>query len=211
MAFAGGGAIAWGLAAAPATSGIARWPIWVLAVVAVIGFYVLLAPLLRWWPWLGRNALNSPSESGPSHRGPPIAPASSADSTPNILKAKQTTDGNFPRIESAVDSLGHKAERGWASAGLSAHTQDVVRPGQRVTFEIEASDPNGDDLVLRVITPGRNADVALNGGVVTWNVSDADIGDPTYVHIYIESQRTYHSHETYDDAASFSYRVLPRL
>ena len=56
MTLAGGGAVAWGLGAAPSHSGIPQWPTFVFAVVAVIGFYGLLAPLLRWWPWLEEDS-----------------------------------------------------------------------------------------------------------------------------------------------------------
>lgn len=62
MTLAGGGAIAWGLAASPAQSGIPQWPLFVFAVIAAVGFYGVLAPLLRWWPWLETDGPDHASE-----------------------------------------------------------------------------------------------------------------------------------------------------
>ena len=51
MAVFGGGAVAWWLAARPATAHIPVWPAYVFAGVACVGLYGMLAPLLKWWPW----------------------------------------------------------------------------------------------------------------------------------------------------------------
>jgi len=129
-----------------------------------------------------------------------------------LLKAKRTSDEHFPRVESAKDSLGHAAERPMHGGSFYAHTGHVLRPGQQVTFELEASAPNGDDLELSVIAPARGeADVAIADGIVTWNVRDQDIADPAHLNIYVASQRSYHRQQDWDDAAVFVYRVLPRL
>jgi hypothetical protein len=137
--------------------------------------------------------------------------AGGEDPSPTLLKATGTNDGHFPRVEFAMDSLGHTAKRTTTDSGLTVFTDHVLRPGQHVTFELEASDPNGDDLELSVITPARSeADVVISDGVVTWNVRDEDIADPANVHIYVASQRGYHRNDTWDDAVSFVYRVLPR-
>jgi hypothetical protein len=182
-----------------------RWPEFIPLAVAAL----LFVALVRGWrlpgmpkPQPGFGGVTSASTASPSTRD-------SGDSL-SLLKAKGTNDGTFPRIESAVDSLGHTVERGM-NDDLSAHTDFVLRPGQEVSFELEVTDPNGDDVYLSVITPGGpDADVAISNGVVTWKVRDADIADPAHVHIYVKSQRSYHRVSTFDDAASFIYRVLPR-
>lgn len=51
MGLFGAGAVAWWLAAEPSTSTIPTWPVYVFAGIALIGFYCVLAPLLRLPPW----------------------------------------------------------------------------------------------------------------------------------------------------------------
>jgi hypothetical protein len=48
---AAGGAVGWLAIADSGSSHEPLWPAYVLASVAVLGLYWLLAPLLRWWPW----------------------------------------------------------------------------------------------------------------------------------------------------------------
>lgn len=175
-----------------------------LVVVAVMG---ARSAFMRFWP--------QPQPQPPQLVSPQPSPGIGPTTPPRpaLLKAKGTNDGHFPRVESARDSLGHTAER-TMNDSLYASTEQVLRPGQQVRFELEATDPNGDDLELSVLTPGQSetdADVAISGGVVTWTVRDDDIADPAHVHIYVTSRRSYHRHRLFDDGASFVYRVLPRL
>ena len=191
----------------------------VLTFIVLYGLALLLACLCAYsWVLIDRRkraaASASPAQDRPEP--PDIGPSAdtgTATSAPLLLRAKGTNDGHFPRVESARDSLGHTAER-TMNDSLYAFTEQVLRPGQQVRFELEATDPNGDDLELSVITPGQtetDADVAISGGVVTWTVRDDDIADPAHVHIYVTSRRSYHRHRLFDDGASFVYRVLPRL
>jgi hypothetical protein len=39
------------LALAPASAHVPSWSVFLCAVIGSIGFYVMVAPLLRWWPW----------------------------------------------------------------------------------------------------------------------------------------------------------------
>jgi hypothetical protein len=127
-----------------------------------------------------------------------------------LLPATGTSDAHFPRIESASDSLGHVAKRDMSDT-LVADTAHVLRPGQQVTFEVQASDPNGDDLEVRPVLGMGYPDVAIRDGLVTWNVRHEDIADPAQLYIYVASQRSYHRRTTWDDLAVFVYRVLPSL
>jgi hypothetical protein len=74
------GVIAWWIAVAPADSKLPAWPIYLFGAVALFGLYCLLAPLLRWWPWL---------EADGSDR---ITALDSATSTGSLTPTAATTD-----------------------------------------------------------------------------------------------------------------------
>jgi hypothetical protein len=57
MTVAAGAAITVWLAAAPAHSGVSSWPAYVFSVVALGGAYLLVAPLIRWWPFRGPGSV----------------------------------------------------------------------------------------------------------------------------------------------------------
>jgi hypothetical protein len=52
-----GAAITVALAAAPRHSGISAWPAYVFGAVALCGLYLLVSPLLRWWPFAGPSSV----------------------------------------------------------------------------------------------------------------------------------------------------------
>jgi hypothetical protein len=171
---------------------------------------MVLGRLLRRIPRSGHAAAKPQGSAGAA--ATPDKPLTSAGATP-LIKAKGTNDTNFPRIESAVDSFGHEARR-TANGDLFVDSTDkVLRPGQQVTFKVEASDPNGDDLRLEVLRSGggTGVDVTIReDGQIVWNVSEQDIADPARMHIYLTSLRTYHKVRNWDDSVTFTYRVLPR-
>jgi hypothetical protein len=55
MTTAAGGAIGWLAIAEPTSSHEPLWPVFAFGVVAVMGLYGMLAPLLHWWPWHRRT------------------------------------------------------------------------------------------------------------------------------------------------------------
>lgn len=130
-----------------------------------------------------------------------------------LVRTSSTNDDHFPSIESAVDSFGNRAEpRLGDKNSWSAQPMRVLRPGQRVSFQLEVSDPNGEDVAMRVLPSAGKADVAISpDGTIAWNVREENIADPAHVHIYVRSHRNYHRYEDWDASASFIYRVLPRL
>jgi hypothetical protein len=134
---------------------------------------------------------------------------------PTLVRAKSANDDHFPRIESAVDSFGNSAvPTEGREYSLWAQPRRVLRPGQQVSFQVEVSDPNGEDVAMHVLSSGSSldADVTITReGTIVWNVRDEDIADPAYVHIYASSQRSFHRENTWDASANFIYRVLPRL
>jgi hypothetical protein len=128
------------------------------------------------------------------------------------LKVKKTNDSHFPQIETAVDSLGNTATRLPGGRSISVDTQQVLRPGQQVRFTIEVSDPNGEDVDLKISAPSLDSDVTIRHGIITWNIREEDISDPANMFFYVCSRRAYHrdKYGDRDDSAFFSYRVLPR-
>src|ERR1700691_2401519 len=60
MAVGVAGAIAWLAIAEPSTSHEPLWPVLAFGVVAVVGLYGMLAPLLRWWPWHNQSGAIGP-------------------------------------------------------------------------------------------------------------------------------------------------------
>lgn len=117
----------------------------------------------------------------------------------------------FPRIEHAADSFGNVVKRLGASGGLLATTGLTMRPGDTVVFDLRAWDPEGKRWTWTVITPAGSFDSASDR--ITWNVTEGDIADPGRVTILLVGGRAYHrlrsGPASWDDSASFDYRVLP--
>jgi hypothetical protein len=65
------GGIGWLAIAEPSSSHEPIWPVYAFGVVALIGLYGMLAPLLRWWPWSGggRVARAAGPSGGPKNGG----------------------------------------------------------------------------------------------------------------------------------------------
>jgi hypothetical protein len=57
MTVAAGAAVTLWLAAAPAHSGVSSWPAYVFAIMALAGAYLLVAPLLRCWPFTAASSI----------------------------------------------------------------------------------------------------------------------------------------------------------
>jgi hypothetical protein len=60
-AVAGGGAIAWWVAASPSHSGLVHWPAFVLLGIAIAGLYLIVAPLIALPPWRRAGAAVKPT------------------------------------------------------------------------------------------------------------------------------------------------------
>jgi hypothetical protein len=89
---AGGGAIAWVVAAAPASSGLPVWPIYGFGVLAIVGLYFTLAPLLHLPPWAQRSSppaiptdSSSQGTEGATEPPPPPKKPNVIDVTPEYL------------------------------------------------------------------------------------------------------------------------------
>ena len=101
----------------------------------------------------------TPAPAAPA--APTAPPAAAADpgtrptqTLPALTKPRGTNGDSFPRIESAEDSMGNKAVRIPKNIWIAADNPQVLRPGQQVTFKIEATDPNGEDIYMWSLSGG---------------------------------------------------------
>ncbi len=192
------------------------------AFLALLGLYIaasayLPLPMLRTLE--ERRAATAPEAAVPEYT--PDAPVFGAVAVDParagqwVLVEASRNDDHFPRIESAVDSFGNRAEADRADdegSRLWTHPKRILRPGQHVFFEVDVSDPNGEDVEVRVLCGSGEAEVVIDpDGTIKWNVREENIADPAFVHIYARSQRPFHRLDTFDASANFLYRVLPRL
>ncbi len=99
MTVAGGGAIVWWIAAAQSHGGIAQWPVFVFAVVAVIGLYMMVAPLKRWWPWLAPD--------GPGPAVPHSAVLTRPDGLLPSLRAARREGHGLAGEAASLDPIGN--------------------------------------------------------------------------------------------------------
>lgn len=103
-----------------------------------------------------------------------------------------------------------------ATALAVADATDVeLTPGDEVTFSVEVSAPNGEDVVVSISPPGGqddNANVFISAnGNMTWIVRDKDISDPAYLFIFVRSTGVLHRDgRGIDDSVAFVYRVVRR-
>lgn len=109
----------------------------------------------------------------------------------------------FPRIESITDSFGNVNMPNIATTPL------ILHPGDRVTYELKAWDPEGLPVTWQVLVSGTWTTV--EGAVFDWHVTEGDIGDPKLVIFNLFSSRPYRKHPGYDEQAFLAYRVLPNF
>lgn len=125
-----------------------------------------------------------------------------------IFRSGQGPDREyFPRIEYVRDSFGNTVE-GYGGGVTSAETQLILRPGDVVTFDLRAWDPEAAPYTWRVIITAVNS-ADFSGESYEWRVTEADIGERVGPTFYLASSRPYHRRPNYDDAVTLYYRVLP--
>lgn len=132
-----------------------------------------------------------------------------------LVRTRHTNKGQFPRIESAVDSFGRRPEELATAVWIADGREHELTPGDEVIFKVELSDPDGDDVFLCIVPPGGldadgNMPISADG-TMTWTVRDKDVSNPAYVYIFVRSQRDFHRDSRgIDDSVGFIYRVVPR-
>ena len=115
----------------------------------------------------------------------------------------------FSRIEYVRDSFG-RVRFGHGSS-FEKLADITVRPGDTVTFDLHAWAPDDamHSWLLIFSSPGKSID--FDEDTFVWTVAADDIRETQELSFYLRSQREYQRAGTYDDAATLSYRVLPRL
>ena len=99
---------------------------------------------------------------------------------------------------------GHGSARSYVDTGLTLH------PGEVVTFECHAWDPEGVGYSWHVIMDvARSREPDFAGDSYVWPVQVQDIAEARSLTFYMASERAYHRRSQYDDAVSLTYRVLP--
>jgi hypothetical protein len=135
-----------------------------------------------------------------------------------IYMSSQDISGDFyPRIESVRDSFGNEpTSAALAELGHWAHcaTDLTVRPNDVVDFTCRGTDPQGRELEWAVSTNMSirwgHATGDADSGTVRWLVSADDVQDAKTILVYMRAKGTdYHRRGSFDQGASFTYRVLP--
>jgi hypothetical protein len=103
MVLFGGGAVAWWLAAKPVTSTIPVWPAYVFAVIAAIGFYGVLAPLLRWWPWIRESETTSARSEQRTSARVRVMPTSKLRVPRHTARTLEVSEDEAARIAASRD------------------------------------------------------------------------------------------------------------
>ncbi len=119
----------------------------------------------------------------------------------------ETSSDCFPRIESAMDSLGSI----WTPQGPSGQhcfTEKILRPGDVIDFVLTASDPFGAELKHQMEV-GRGTTSWQAENVFTLHILKDHIGKFFEVGLRIRSPRDYHALGDFDDYVGFAYQVLP--
>lgn len=114
----------------------------------------------------------------------------------------------FPRIEYVRDSFGNTA-LGYGSQDTRVETGLTLHPGDVVTFECHAWDPEAIDYAWQVVPDGDPGDIHFSGNTYVWTVAMRDIAENQGLTFFLRSSRAYHRHSTWDDTITLIYRVLP--
>ncbi len=134
------------------------------------------------------------------------------------LSAIDPSGEYYPRIESISDSFGNRIDpRRSGSAGGeiagSADTGLVLRPGEVVTFECFAVDPQGRDLEWTLeVGPVRLMATAPPGQLAKfrWDVGEGEVGEYVPVMFMMAAQGAqYHRANGFDQRGWLEYRVRP--
>ena len=93
-----------------------------------------------------------------------------------------------------------------------------------MTFELEATDPRGRDLVWKAYSVPGNMTASMVGygdyyPIIaemtgervgfTWTVGEADVGEGRQIAITVANSGRYHRERTWDDGTIFVYHVNP--
>jgi len=114
---------------------------------------------------------------------------------------KDTGEDYFPRIESARDNLGNLC----TPENRFIDTNLILRPGDKLTFVVTASDPLGESLEYECIKEVNWQE----SNIIEILIEDRHIAKRQEFVVCIRSKRKFHANELWDDSASFTYTILP--
>ena len=130
----------------------------------------------------------------------------------------------YPQIESVTDSFGWRMPKGAAHQKISGPDQFRVgtrlEVGQTVQFDCRGWDARDRTLYWRLfrmptywVTTQKRLMSSAEGteALLTWQVTDEDVGEYGHVYIEIISAGKFHLHKDYDDHLLFTYAVNPPL
>lgn len=137
-----------------------------------------------------------------------------------IYMSSQDPAGDlYPRIESIVDSLGTRleepADSHYLIHGSVWKTGLVLHPGQTITFECLATDPQSRDLRWDISSNRgvyRDSRIMQSGdrACLDWTVSDEDVSEATWITVVLTAEDArYHRFGDHDHRATFHYMVRP--
>jgi len=116
---------------------------------------------------------------------------------------KETGEDYFPRIESVRDNLGNLC----TPDEMFADTKLILRPGDKLTFVVTATDPLGEALEYQCVSVGPEPWQENN--IIEIVIEDKHIAKKQTFYVSIRSKRNYHAKNFFDDVASFNYTILP--
>ena len=131
-----------------------------------------------------------------------------------FYKKMQNSESYFSRIETIQDSLGNS----WSNSTSTRNQQNLIlRPGQRIEFNVTASDPRGEPVLYaanELISPF--AYQWKESGDFAFEITDAHIAEPFIFSFAVRSQRPYSAlqHHVFgkcDQVQLISYSILPRI
>ncbi|WP_157035260.1 hypothetical protein [Actinocatenispora sera] len=113
---------------------------------------------------------------------------------------------HFPRIEYLRDNFGNEG-----GDALSIETGLTLRAGDTLHFTGRAWDPDGDIPTWEVFVNGRGAVFTSEGSEFEWDfaIGTSHINVRASVLIFLKSPKTYHKHNSFDEATTFYYSILP--
>jgi hypothetical protein len=153
-----------------------------------------------------------------------------------LARYRAKADGpqrHYPSLDSARDSMGTQAGsnrdlsiQAATQAAIWSHAGPTPRleVGDMVTFELEATDPRGRELVWKAYSVPGNMTASMVGHGdyypiiaemtgervgFTWTVGEAEVGEGRQIAITVANCGRYHRERTWDDGTIFLYHVNP--
>jgi hypothetical protein len=128
------------------------------------------------------------------------------DSIKLFLLNMNDNEFNIAKILRISDSFGNTAHGGSLNTGL------ILYPGDRFWVEVEI-DPSYDEsgyTIKYTASPSGRGCIPNTGNRVEIELIDSDICEMYTVFFTVIMNREWHRNASFDDAASVSYKVLPR-